>query len=142
MKFKDMPYERIDFEKSRRRAYRTDSKPCKRQKAERNSLRSIKSIMLLTDRVTTQATLCSIRHSIDTTDQFYQEEQDYYDRETPAYSNLCIAYQKELFSSPYRRVLEEKIGPVAFKNMEIAMKSVSDEIVPLMQEENASGDRI
>ena len=48
-----------------------------------------------------------------------------------------MEYQKRLFASPYRDVLEEKIGPVAFKNMEIAMKSVSEEVIPLMQEENA-----
>ena len=136
MKFKDMPYERIDFEKAREELTGL-IKALQEAKSGEEQFEIHKKYYALTDRVTTQATLCSIRHSIDTTDQFYQEEQDYYDRETPAYSNLCIAYQKELFSSPYRRVLEEKIGPVAFKNIEIAMKSVSDEIVPLMQEENA-----
>ena len=84
----------------------------------------------------TQATICQIRHTIDTTDAFYEKEQKYYDEQMPAYSNLRVAYQKMLYESPYRETLEEKIGPVAFRNIEIAMKSVSDEVIPLMQEEN------
>ena len=46
-------------------------------------------------------------------------------------------YKKVLFNSPYRAYLEEKIGKVAFKNIELSIKSISDEILPLMQEENA-----
>ena len=136
MKFKDMHYERIDFEKAKEELAGL-IQALKEAKSGEEQFEIHKKYYALTDRVSTQATLCSIRHSIDTTDKFYQEEQDYYDQETPAYSNLCVAYQKELFASPYREVLEEKIGPVAFKNIEIAMKSVSDEIIPLMQEENA-----
>lgn len=96
-----------------------------------------KKFYKLNDRVQTQVTICSIRHTMDTTDSFYEEEQNYYDTQVPAYSNLCVAYQKLLYDSPFRNVLEEKIGPVAFKNMEIAMKSVSEKVIPLMQEENA-----
>ena len=95
-----------------------------------------KEFYQLNDKIQTQVTLCSIRHTIDTTDEFYEKEQNYYDEQIPEYSNMCVEYQKILFHSPYRQVLEEKIGQVAFKNMEIAMKSVSEEIIPLMQEEN------
>ena len=90
MKFKDMPYERIDFEKAREELTGL-IKALQEAKSGEEQFEIHKKYYALTDRVTTQATLCSIRHSIDTTDQFYQEEQDYYDRETPAYSNLCIA---------------------------------------------------
>ena len=66
---------------------------------------------------------------------FMKKNKNYYDRQVPEYSQLCVDYQKILFESPYRKTLEEKIGEVAFKNMEIAMKSVSPEIISLMQEE-------
>lgn len=69
----------------------------------------------LNDKIQTQVTLCSIRHTIDTTDEFYEKEQNYYDEQIPEYSNLCVEYQKILFYSPYREVLEGKIGQVAFK---------------------------
>ena len=136
MKFKDMPYERIDFAKAKAELLEIMEKS-KSAKNGEEQFEIHKTFYQLNDKIQTQVTLCSIRHTIDTTDEFYEKEQNYYDEQIPEYSNLCVEYQKILFYSPYRDVLEEKIGQVAFKNMEIAMKSVSEEIIPLMQEENA-----
>ena len=135
MKFKDMPYERIDFEKAKTELLEIMEKS-KAAKSGEEQFEVHKMFYRLNDKIQTQVTLCSIRHTIDTTDEFYEKEQNYYDEQIPEYSNLCVEYQKILFYSPYREVLEEKIGQVAFKNMKIAMKSVSEEIIPLMQEEN------
>lgn len=135
MKFKDMPYERIDFAKAKVELSEIMEKS-KAAKSGAEQFEIHKMFYRLNDKIQTQVTLCSIRHTIDTTDEFYEKEQNYYDEQIPEYSNLCVEYQKILFHSPYREVLEEKIGQVAFKNMEIAMKSVSEEIIPLMQEEN------
>ena len=135
MKFKDMPYERIDFAKAKAELSEIMEKS-KAAKSGEEQFEIHKMFYRLNDKIQTQVTLCSIRHTIDTTDEFYEKEQNYYDEQIPEYSNLCVEYQKILFYSPYREVLEGKIGQVAFKNMEIAMKSVSEEIIPLMQEEN------
>ena len=135
MKFKDMPYERIDFAKAKAELSEIMEKS-KAAKSGAEQFEIHKMFYRLNDKIQTQVTLCSIRHTIDTTDEFYEKEQNYYDEQIPEYSNLCVEYQKILFHSPYREVLEGKIGQVAFKNMEIAMKSVSEEIIPLMQEEN------
>lgn len=135
MKFKDMPYERIDFAKAKAELLEIMEKS-KAAKSGEEQFEVHKMFYRLNDKIQTQVTLCSIRHTIDTTDEFYEKEQNYYDEQIPEYSNMCVEYQKILFHSPYRQVLEEKIGQVAFKNMEIAMKSVSEEIIPLMQEEN------
>lgn len=135
MKFKDMPYERIDFAKAEE-----ELKGLMRQLQEASDgeeqFEIHKKFYQLNDYVETQATICSIRHTIDTTDEFYEQEQKYYDEQLPVYANLRVAYQKLLYGSPYRETLEKHIGPVAFKNIEMAMKSVSDEVIPLMQEEN------
>lgn len=135
MKFKDMPYERIDFVKAKAELSEIMEKS-KSAKSGEEQFEIHKTFYRLNDKIQTQVTLCSIRHTIDTTDEFYEKEQNYYDEQIPEYSNMCVEYQRLLFHSPYRQVLEEKIGQVAFKNMEIAMKSVSEEIIPLMQEEN------
>lgn len=135
MKFKDMPYERIDFAKAKAELSEIMEKS-KAAKSGEEQFEVHKMFYRLNDKIQTQVTLCSIRHTIDTTDEFYEKEQNYYDEQIPEYSNLCVEYQKILFYSPYREVLEGKIGQVAFENMEIAMKSVSEEIIPLMQEEN------
>lgn len=135
MKFRDMPYERIDFEQTEKEL-RDLMQELQNAGSGEAQFEIHKKFYCLNDRVQTQATICSIRHTVDTTDEFYEKEQNYYDAQMPGYSNLCVEYQKILFHSPYRPVLEEKIGPVAFKNMELAMQSVSDEVIPLMQEEN------
>lgn len=136
MKFKDMPYKRINFENAKEQilGFMEELRNASDGEAQ---FETHKKFYKLNDEIQTQVTLCSIRHTMDTTDEFYEAEQNFYDAQVPEYSNLCVEYQKLLFESPFRNVLEEKIGEVAFKNMEIAMKSVSEEIIPLMQEENA-----
>ncbi|MEE3481406.1 MAG: M3 family oligoendopeptidase, partial [Lachnospiraceae bacterium] len=90
----------------------------------------------LTDHCYTEYVLSMIRHDIDMTDEYYAGEQAFYDEHLPEIKNLTVKYQKKLYESPYRPYLEEKIGKVAFKNIELAEKSVDEKILPLMQEEN------
>ncbi len=135
MKFKDMPYERVDFDQV--------EKELKELMEEFDAAGSgeeqfavHQKFYSLNDRVSTLYTISHIRFDIDTTDEFYEKEHEYYDEKLPVYSNLVLAYQKKLYDSPYREYLESKIGPVAFKNMEIAQKSMDEKLIPLMQEEN------
>ena len=90
----------------------------------------------MTDKVSTQMVIAHIRHDGNTVDEFYDAERKYYDEQGPIFQNAVLAYQKMMYESPYRDYLEEKIGPVAFKNMEIAQKSMDEKLIPLMQEEN------
>ena len=123
MRFQDMPYERIDFAKV--------------QEEMGELIRELEAVKSGEERVMTLMTIANIRFDIDTSDKFYEEEHKYYDEQGPVFSNLVLAYQKKLYESPYRAYLEEKIGPVAFKNMELAQKSMSEALIPLMQEENS-----
>ena len=125
MKFKDMPYERVDFDQV--------EKELKELMEEFDAAGSgeeqfavHQKFYSLNDRVSTLYTISHIRFDIDTTDEFYEKEHEYYDEKLPVYSNLVLAYQKKLYDSPYREYLESKIGPVAFKNMEIAQKSMDE----------------
>ncbi|MDO4266338.1 MAG: M3 family oligoendopeptidase [Eubacteriales bacterium] len=136
MKFKDMPYKRIDFEAAKQElsGIREDFLAAGSAKEQFDVH---KRYYALIGRVRTQSTLAEIRHSIDTSDQFYEEEKSFYDREMPAFSNQIVEYQKGLYASPYRAELEKIIGGPAFKNMELAAKAVNEAVIPLMQEENA-----
>ncbi len=42
-----------------------------------------------------------------------------------------------MYDSPYRNYLEEKIGTVAFKNIQLNIRSFDKKLIPLKQEENA-----
>ncbi len=136
MKFKDMPYERVDFE-----AVEKEMKALMEEFDAAGSGEEQFAVhqkyYKLTGEVETAMTIANIRYDVDTADEFYAREHEFYDEKEPVYRNLVLEYQKKLYASPYRGYLEEKIGPVAFKNMEIAQKAMSEELIPLMQEENA-----
>ncbi len=136
MKFCDMPYERVDFEKAKEELLQL-MQEFQEAKSGEEQFEIHKRYYKLADRVSTQMTIASIRHDGNTVDEFYDEEKKYYDEQGPVYQNLMLAYAKLLYDSPYRAYLEEKIGPVAFKNMEIAQKAMDEKLIPLMQEENA-----
>lgn len=136
MKFKDMPYERVDFEKVEEEMKQLMAEFDAAKNGE-EQFEIHKKYYELNDRVSTMMTIAHIRHDVDTTDEFYDAEQNYYDEKSPLLNNLIVAYQKKMYESPYRAYLEEKIGPVAFKNMELSLKSFDEKLIPLMQEENA-----
>lgn len=136
MKFKDMPYERVDITKV--------EEEFKQLMADFDAAASGEEQFAvhqkyyeLTERIMTMMTIAHIRHDVDTTDTFYDAEQNYYDEMQPVLNNLMVAYQKKMYDSPYRDYLEAQIGPVAFKNMELSLKSFDEKLIPLMQEENA-----
>ena len=136
MKFSEMPYERVDFEQLKADFAALEKGLDEAQSGE-EQFAVHQRYYEITGHAQTLMTLAEIRHDIDTTDEFYSKEQDYYDEYGPVFQNLVVSYQTKLYNSRFRPYLEEKIGGVAFKNIELAMKSVDEKILPLMQEENA-----
>lgn len=96
----------------------------------------IENINRLSNHFSTQENLVYIRASIDTNDDYYQNERDYFDEISPEYQALETAYYKALISSPFRHQLEEKWGTQLFKLAENKIKAFSTAIIPLLQEEN------
>ena len=136
MKFKDMPYKRVDFDQVEKQM-RELMEEFDRAADGEEQFRVHQKYYKLTDSVGTQMVIAHIRYDVDTTDEFYSAEHEYYNEKSPIYRNLVLEYEKKLYQSPYREKLTEKIGPVAFKNMEIAQKAMDERLIPLMQEENA-----
>lgn len=136
MKFHDMPYERVDFDKAQQEL-KNLMEEFDRAGSGEEQFAVHQKYYELTDRVSTMMTIAQIRYDIDTSDAYYEAERSYYDEKGPEWNDLAVQYQKKLFTSPYRSCLEEKIGPVAFKNMELAQKAFDERLIPLMQEENA-----
>ncbi|WP_026522140.1 M3 family oligoendopeptidase [Butyrivibrio sp. VCB2001] len=136
MKCSEMPYNRVDMDEVKKffEQLIADSKNAK--SGEEQFELHKKYYEFMAD-VWTNIKLGVFRHNIDTTEEFYSKENDYIDEITPMISKYANDYNKVLFESPYRPYLEEKISKVAFKNIELANKSIDDKILPLMQEENA-----
>ncbi len=84
----------------------------------------------------TMANLVYIRASIDTNDEFYQAERDYFDEVGPIAEEIVFEYYKALFSSKFRKELEEKWGTQLFALAENQIKGFSPAVIELMQQEN------
>lgn len=135
MKFYDMPYERIDAEKVKKE-FEQLVLALKAAKSGEEQYEIHRKYHAILDRIETMATISMIRHDGNTVDTFYEEENDYYDNIMPKLEEYISKYLKTLYDSPYREYLENKIGRVAFKNIELKLKSFDETLIPLMQEEN------
>lgn len=136
MRFQDMPYERVDFDEVERQIRDLMGK-FDEAKSGAEQFELHKQYYQISGRVATLYTIAHIRFDADMTNAFYKGEKEYYDEKLPLYDNLVLEYQKKLYDSPFREELVGFIGPVAFKNMEIAAKAMDEKLIPLMQEENA-----
>ena len=136
MKFQDMPYERVEYAQAERE-YRQIIADFQAALSGEEQFKVHERYYALNNKVGTMMTIAHIRHDIDTTDEFYNGEKEYYDEIQPKLANLTVEYQRGMYESPYRSYLEGKIGKVAFKNIELQLKSFDEKLIPLMQEENA-----
>ena len=84
----------------------------------------------------TMEQLVVIRHTVDTNDPFYEEEQTYFDEVTPIYQGLISRYYQSLVNSKYRQALEEKWGKQLFTQADLTLKTFAPEIIQDLQQEN------
>jgi oligoendopeptidase, M3 family len=80
--------------------------------------------------------IASIRHTINTLDQKYEEEQNFFDENLPVYEGLVVKYYNLLINSKHRKELEEKWGKQLFNIAELTIKTFSPKIVEDLKEEN------
>ncbi len=84
----------------------------------------------------TMGTLAFIRQSIDTRDEFYKEEKDFWDEFEPEVEEFEQEWLEALLESPFRRDFEQEYGDMLFLNAEIDRKTFSPEIIEDLQKEN------
>lgn len=80
--------------------------------------------------------IAGIRHTIDTNNEFYKEEQDFFDETRPIYQGLISKYYYALVNSKFRNELEQKWGAQLFDIAEFALKTFAPEIIEDLQIEN------
>ncbi|PPK82736.1 M3 family oligoendopeptidase [Lacrimispora xylanisolvens] len=136
MKFNEMPYQRINLEEKKLR-FEELMKDFAAAANGEAQFEVHKRYYEFKDEIDTMVIIASIRHDIDTTDDFYEKERNYYDEIEPELIDMYVRYARLMYESPYRNYLEEKIGTVAFKNIELNIRSFDKKLIPLKQEENA-----
>jgi len=84
----------------------------------------------------TMYNLCYVHHTLNTTDTFWEKENDYFDENLPEFEALNNRFFQALLASPFRDVLEQKFGNQLFTLAELALKTFQPSILEDLQEEN------
>ncbi len=135
MKVSELPYERVTIEELQEKIPQIVAK-IRGAKTAEEVLAARSEYKALVWRFYTNASLASMRYTINTVDEFYVAENEYYDEIGPQAQALNQEYIKAMMESPLRAELEEKLGKLVFRQWEIELKSMSPEIIEDMVEEN------
>ena len=135
MKFSDMPYTRPDTA-AVRAALGAVLQKIESAESAGAQLAAVDELNAIEGHLGTAATLASIRHTIDTRDEFYDRENDFIDETMPLLEEDIQKINRALLASPHRAALEDRLGRVFFLDLEIAERSFRPEMVEPMQREN------
>ncbi len=80
--------------------------------------------------------ICLIRHTINTIDAFYEQENDFFDQHLPRYEALNNALYEHLLASPFKHELQLRFGRQLFTIAELAQRTFKPVILEDMQQEN------
>ena len=135
MKFKEFMYEQPDLESYKNRV-NDQLLLINTGKPFIIEIAAISCIFDLQDEISTLIELVSIRNTLDTTNKFYEKEQDFFDLNIPHLQELEQNFIKKLLGSNYRKELVEKYGTLIFEKGEVAQKTFSPEVIKELQQEN------
>jgi M3 family oligoendopeptidase len=85
---------------------------------------------------TSMYNICHIRHTINTKDEYYEGENDFFDQQMPNYQALNTQFYYKLLASPFRDELKEQWGSQLFNIAEMSLKTFRPEVLEDLQEEN------
>ena len=135
MKFKDMPYERIDLE-ALGREFDALTETIRNAENAETVLEAFRKQEKLSIHAQTMVSIASVRNSIDTRDEFYEAENEFYDLNLPAFEEHSQNLMLAVFESPFRKDVEAVTGELMFKNLEMELKTFSPEIIEQLGREN------
>ena len=86
--------------------------------------------------IQSNSTIASIRYSIDTSDEYYEEEKKYWDEYMPFYEDLNCDFYKVIVNSKFKEEIINDFSRQFYNICEDSIKSFSKEIIEDLQEEN------
>lgn len=135
MKFKDYKYERPNYDEYKNK-FNTLLEAFVSANTYEECEKALEEINVLRGSIMTMMELSGIRYTINTNDEFYNKEKDYWDENAPLYEELDDKYNQAMVSSKFREELERKYGKQLFKLLELKLKAFSKDIIEDLQVEN------
>ena len=135
MVFSEMPYKRPDKDEIIHQL-----KKLTQELSQADSYEKAREIFIRKDElykhVMTQEVLASIRHSINTKDEFYESEFRFWIDSSPEMEEYLQLWTQALLASQYLDSFETEFGATLFENARMQLKTFSPEIIGQLQEEN------
>lgn len=135
MKFNEMKYERVQINPIPEEVT-AKLTALENAKTFEEQLAVYKDIEAFVSKLATMVSLCYARYTINTEDEFYSAENDYYDENLPNCQDFVNKEWQILLKSPFRKEFEKELGTVLFKNKEMLQRAFSPEIMADLAEEN------
>jgi M3 family oligoendopeptidase len=135
LKFSEYRYERPNMEEIKTK-FATALQKFKQADCIEIQDEAMREMNAIRNDFSTMANICYIRHTVDTNDEFYKQEQDFFDEVEPMMKGLVTDYYNALVNSRFRSELEKKWGKQLFALAETQLKTYSPEIVEDLQLEN------
>jgi len=136
MKVSQIPYERYTIE-SLKQAFNTFKKAAASATCADKVIAAKSALMDEFIKYSTAFSLANCRFTLNTKDEFYIAEVDYYDSISPLVSEIMVELGDVMLNSPFRKEIEAKTNPIHFKNYEIAKKAYNPSVEKECQQENA-----
>ena len=135
MKFEEFKYERPELSEVQKQyaLYEEKMKAC--QDADEFMV-LFKEINQFRGHLSSMMALASLRYTIDTSDEFYVKENDYWDENSPYYQQCNNQFYRTILESPLRKQLEERIPSTFFQLIENELKCFDEVIMEDLQLEN------
>ncbi|MFG6497129.1 M3 family oligoendopeptidase [Fictibacillus sp. UD] len=135
MKFSEFTYERPDVAKLKMEFEEAVQVFKDASSAEKQN-EAMKKVVALRNSFESKARLAKIRHTINTEDAFYKEEQAFMDENLPVYQGMVTSFHEALVQSPFKDELEKKWGSQLFRLAELKVKTYSDDVLEDLKQEN------
>lgn len=135
MKFSEFKYERINYEEIEKKLTELLDK-LEKQTTAQDFIAVFREIEKINSHINTMSSLARVRHSINTNDEFYDKENDFWNEAGPklrVFTNriakICLAFEN-------KDELYQHIPEIFFKKADFELRSFDERIVPLLIEEN------
>ena len=135
MKFKDMLYTRPDMEKVKK-IFKETKEKIENANSALEQIKIIEEFANFKKDLYTNIEIANIRLSIDTTDEFYENENNFFNENKPIIETLNTEVSRAIYNSKFRTELEKEFGKHYFKLLECKLV-LNEKAIPFMQKENA-----
>ena len=133
-RFKDLPYVRPDFAKVKTELAAITEKMKNAASYEEAKAAYFDFEATMSD-LRDAYTIVSIRHTVDTRDKFYDDENEFLSEAFPELSPYTVAFSNALYDGKFKADFEKEFGKQLLSMIELERKSFSEKNIPLQQKE-------